>query len=172
MDINAGHPFLAESHPYLTFFICTKTTPRYGYHWRRPNHQNPGLSFEKWHPDSRLLCRVSAHFTDHSYWFRGRDSLDHRLGTTRCTGNARCCNQNIRRRCCCPSNSARASPEDATLESIYIPLPPHQRRYGEIRQFHRTCPQWALRQCRRNLYCSRVEEQGVWTWYGCAEREL
>jgi len=54
-----------------------------------------------------------------------RDSLNHCLGTqstTRRTGNARCGSQNIRQCYCCDSNSAGASPEDATPESIPIPL--------------------------------------------------
>ena len=89
---------------------------------------------EKRHPNSRgtqtqrLLRRVPAHFTDHSHWFRVRGSLDHRLGTnatTRCTGNAQRGSQ-IRRWCCCPSNSARPSPEYATHESMHIRLPQHE----------------------------------------------
>ena len=39
-----------------------------------------------------------------------------------------------------------------------------QRRYTAIPSY---ITQWALRQFCRNLYCSRVGEQGVWKWFAC-----
>ena len=64
-------------------------------------------------------------------------------------------------------NSAGASPEDATYTFCYH----HTDLCQDTRQFHRLFPQWALCQCRRNLYHFRVEDQDVWTWSACAEQE-
>ena len=69
-----------SSPPVLTCVICTKTSPRYGDHWRR---QNLGRPFENWrsegHKSNVRFAVYRPMLPDHSHWFRGRDILGYCL---------------------------------------------------------------------------------------------
>ena len=94
---------------YPTYSTCPKTPPRHGYHWR-------DQTIQIWDQTQCLLRRVPTHVTEHSHWFRGRDSLDRTHSTVRCPRNARCGRQ-VRR--WCGTAGAKETPQ-------HIPLPPHE----------------------------------------------